>query len=57
MTISKQIVLQYLEDMGWTELIDARFERQVIREIIEVFPQISPKLLDEVLDLVIVGRS
>ena len=52
--ITKQIVLQYLEDVGWTEIIDARFERQLIKEILFAFPNISEQLLGEVLDLVLI---
>lgn len=52
----KQVIL-YLEDVGWSELIDARFERDVTREIVFVFPSIDPEVLDEVLDTVIVRRS
>lgn len=55
--ITKQIVLQYLEDAGWTEIIDARFERQLIREILFVFPNISKQLLEEVLDLVLIRNN
>ena len=55
--ITKQIVLQYLEDAGWTEIIDTRFERQLIREILFVFPNISEQLLEEVLDLVLMRNN
>ena len=55
--ITKQIVLQYLEDAGWTEIIDTRFERQLIKEILFAFPNISKQLLEEVLDLVLIRNN
>ena len=57
MEVTVKHVLLYLEDAGWSELIDARFEREVTREIAFVFPTITPEVLDEVLDTVIVRRS
>lgn len=57
MEVTVKQVLLYLEDAGWSELIDARFEREVTREIAFVFPTIDPEVLDEVLDTVIVRRS
>lgn len=57
MEITVKQVLLYLEDAGWSELIDARFERDVTREIVFVFPTITPEVLDKVLDTVIVRRS
>ena len=57
MEVTVKQVLLYLEDAGWTELIDARFERDVTREIAFVFPDITPEVFDEVLDTVIVRRS
>ena len=49
-----QEVLKYLEDAGWTELIDSRWERQVIKEIQSGFPDIDKDTLEYVLNLVIV---
>ena len=49
-----QEVLKYLEQEGWTELIDSRWERQVIREIRSGFPDIDQKTLEYVLNLVLV---
>lgn len=57
MEVTVKQVLLYLEDAGWSELIDARFEREVTREIAFVFPTIGPEVLDKVLDTVIVRRS
>lgn len=49
-----QEVLKYLEQEGWTELIDSRWERQVIREIRSGFPDIDQKTLEYILNLVLV---
>lgn len=47
-------VLDYLAAIGWTELIDARYERQVLKDIIEEFPKIDADTLNYVLDEVLV---
>ena len=47
-------VLDYLAAIGWTELIDARYERQVLKDIIEEFPKIDADALNYVLDKVLV---
>ena len=47
-------VLKHLEVIGWTELIDARYERQVIKDIIEEFPKIEPYTLNYILDEVLI---
>ena len=47
-------VLKHLEVVGWTELIDARYERQVIKDIIEEFPKIDPDTLNYILDEVLI---
>lgn len=46
--------LQYLEDAGWTELIDSRYENQVTDELMKQFPNISDDVLVRVLNLVLV---
>ena len=46
--------LEYLEDRGWTELIDSRFEDDVREELIKGFPRISDDVLEQVLELVLV---
>lgn len=46
--------LEYLEDRGWTELIDSRFEDDVREEILKEFPRISDDVLEQVLKLVLV---
>lgn len=47
-------VLKHLEVIGWTELIDVRYERQVIKDIIEEFPKIEPDTLNYILDEVLI---
>lgn len=53
--VTKSDILKYLEDIGWTELIDSRWERQVIKDIQSGFPDITKEVIEEVLDLVLVG--
>lgn len=47
-------VLEYLQVAGWSDLIDKRWERKVIKEIVLTFPNITLETLDEVLDVVLV---
>ena len=47
-------VSDYLVAIGWTELIEARYERQVLKDIIEEFPKIDADTLNYVLDKVLV---
>jgi uncharacterized protein (DUF433 family) len=47
-------VLEYLEAAGWSDLIDKRWERKVIKDIVLTFPSITLETLDEVLDVVLV---
>lgn len=46
--------LQYLEDAGWSDLIDSRYKNQVTDELIKQFPNISDEVLTRVLNLVLV---
>ena len=46
--------LQYLEDAGWSDLIDSRYENQVTDELMKQFPNISNDVLVRVLNLVLV---
>ena len=46
-------IINYLCDIGWTELIDKRWERQVIKDIIEGFPDIEEHQLNSVLETVL----
>lgn len=54
MEITVQKVLMFLEEAGWTELVDSRWERQLINDITGVFPNIDEKILEEVLEIVLV---
>jgi hypothetical protein len=40
-------VLVFLEESGWSELIDPRWERVVVKEIFNKFPNITQDVLDE----------
>ena len=46
--------LQYLENAGWSDLIDSRYENQVTDELMKQFPNISDDVLARVLNLVLV---
>ena len=46
-------VLNYLEDKGWSELIDKRWEKEVKTEILKKYPQIDEDTLKYVLELVL----
>lgn len=46
--------LEHLEDAGWTELIDSRFEEDIVRELTTKYPDIPKHVIDYVLNLVLV---
>ena len=46
--------LEYLEEAGWTELIDSRFEEDVVKELTNKFPNLPENIIEEVLNLVLV---
>lgn len=46
-------ILLYLENKGWTEIIDERWESQVKEEILQGFPDIDQDTLNYVLNLII----
>ena len=46
-------VLKYLEDIGWSELIDDRWKDEVIEIIKTKFPQINEETLNHILKLII----
>lgn len=52
--ITIQDTLQYLEKIGWSDLIDSRWERQVIKDIVDRFPNITQDVLDQTLDTVLI---
>ena len=46
--------LSYLENAGWSDLIDSRWEDNVIEELRQQFPDITDAVLVRVLNLVLV---
>jgi hypothetical protein len=46
--------LEHLEEAGWTELIDSRFEEDVVKELTTKFPNLPENIIEEVLNLVLV---
>ena len=46
--------LEHLEAAGWTELIDSRFEDDVVKELKTKFPELSENIIEYVLNLVLV---
>ena len=51
---SKQDILLKLESLGWSDLIDSRWKDDVIKDIYTSFPDADPKIVEEVLNLVLV---
>lgn len=54
--IDKQLssqVLKYLEDIGWSELIDDRWKNEVVEIIKTKFPEINEKTLEHILNIII----
>ena len=49
-----QDVLIYLKEIGWSDLIDSKWEGDVIKDILEAFPDILEDDLSEVLSIVII---
>ena len=46
-------IINYLCDIGWSEIIDLRWERQVVKDIVEAFPDIEEHQMNEVLDIIL----
>jgi hypothetical protein len=46
--------LIYLEEIGWSELIDSRWEKDVINTINEKFPEINEETLNYILKIILV---
>ena len=46
--------LEHLEEAGWTELIDSRFEEDVVKELTTKYPDMPKHVIDYVLNLVLV---
>ena len=47
-------VLEYISDLGWTDLIDSRWRGELIIDILEGFPDIDEDELEEVLNIVLI---
>ena len=46
--------LEHLEEAGWTELIDSRFEEDVVKELKNKFPDLPENIIEELLNLVLI---
>lgn len=46
--------LRYLDNSGWSDLIDSRWEEDVVKELKHNFPNISDEVIEKVLELVLV---
>lgn len=46
--------LRYLDNAGWSDLIDSRWEEDVVKELKHNFPNISDEVIEKVLELVLV---
>ena len=49
--VSKALI--HLENEGWSDLIDKRWKKDVIKSLNEAFPSMTKETLDEVLNSVI----
>lgn len=47
-------VLQKLEELGWTEIVDSRWKPKLLGDIYDNFPDINPNIVKYVLELVLV---
>ena len=41
-------VLLYLEDAGWSDLIDSRWKNDLVNEITEKFPNLENEVLEDI---------
>lgn len=46
--------LNYISDLGWPDTIDSNMSEELIKDILEGFPDILEEDLDEVLNTVLV---
>ena len=46
--------LRYLDNAGWSDLIDSRWEEDVVKELKHNFPNVSDEVIEKVLELVLV---
>lgn len=47
-------VLEYISDLGWTDVIDSKWREKLIKDILEGFPDIVEDELEEVLNIVLI---
>ena len=47
-------VLNYISDLGWPDMIDSMRKEELIKDILEGFPDILEEDLDEILNIVLV---
>lgn len=45
--------LKFLEEKGWSELIDKKWKKDVIKDLKEEFPDIDKETIGEVLSVVL----
>lgn len=51
---TKQEILQYLQDEGWSDLIDSRWKDK-LKEIIKTkFPDVEDPLLEEIFKIILI---
>ena len=46
--------LRYLDNAGWSDLIDSRWEQDVVNELKHNFPNISDEVIEKVIELVLI---
>lgn len=51
---STRIILEYLQELGWSDLIDSRWRNKVTEDIRSEFPQVDDEILEEVLKIVLI---
>lgn len=51
---TKQDILNYLKEIGWPTTIESGWERYIIKDILDEFPDISTEILEDILDLILV---
>lgn len=51
---STRIILEYLQELGWSDLIDSRWRNKVTEDIRSEFPQVDDEIIEEVLKIVLI---
>ena len=51
---STRIILEYLQEISWSDLIDSRWRDKVTEDIRSEFPQVDDETLEEVLKIVLI---